>query len=137
MGGPGARQVELGQRTRRRLAAQLGLLGPGRRGLEGAHHGDRVAVIDEAQAPGALGIGQATHHADHRRGEDRTGRCLVVERDVAAHDRHLQRQAGGADPLHRLHELPSHVGFLGVAEVQAVGETERLAPTQARLAAHS
>ena len=53
---------------------------------------------------------------------------LIVEGNVAAHHRQLERAAGLGDALDRLGELPQDLGSLRRAEVQAVGEPERLAP---------
>src|SRR5205823_1987693 len=52
---------------------------------------------------------------------------LVVERDVPRDDRDAEREAGIADPLDPLRELPGDLGLLRVAVVEAVGDCERLA----------
>ena len=80
----------------------------------------------EAEPARAGRVGQLADHADDRRRVDRAAAALVVERDVAAHDRHAERAAGVAEPGHRAGELPGDVRLLGVAEVQAVGQPERL-----------
>ena len=82
--------------------------------------------LDEAGHRHALGIRQPPDHAHDRGGVDRALRALVVERHVAAHHRHAEREAGVAEALHRTGELPGDVRLLRVAEVQAVGEAERL-----------
>src|SRR5581483_12099825 len=51
----------------------------------------------------------------------------VVERDVARDDGDPERLRRERDPLDRLRELPPDLGLLRVAEVEAVGERERLA----------
>ena len=51
---------------------------------------------------------------------------LVVERHVAADDGRLERAAGVAEAADGLDELPHDLGALGVAEVEAVGDGERL-----------
>ena len=106
-------------------------------GSNGADQRDRVALAANPQPPGARRVGQPADHPDHRRREDRPGRRLVVERHVAADDRDAERLARPRQTLDRLDQLPGDVRLLGVAEVQAVGQPEWLAPTQARLAAHS
>ena len=58
---------------------------------------------------------------------DRAAVGVVVERDVPGDDREAERLARLRHPLDRLGELPSDLGLLGVAEVEAVGEPERLA----------
>ena len=107
-------------------AAQLAELGSDERGLERADERDRVALAREPHPPGPGCAGQLADHADHGRREDRPGRRLVVERDVAADDRDTERLARLGQSLDRLGQLPGHVRLLGVAEVQAVGQAERL-----------
>src|SRR5919201_340324 len=58
---------------------------------------------------------------DNRRRRDRAPVRLVVERDVPGDDRNPER-------LGRLRELPADLRLLGIAEVQTVGQRERLAP---------
>ena len=95
-------------------------------GREHAGQRDPVALGAEAQAPGARDVGQLADQADHRRRVDRAVAPLVVERDVAADDGDPQRPAGVAEPAHALRQLPGDVRLLRVAEVQAVGQPERL-----------
>ena len=63
--------------------------------------------------------------ADDRRRIDRLAVGLVVEADVAAGDRDVQRAARVGHAFDRLDELPHDLGPLGVAEVQAVGRADR------------
>src|SRR4051794_26647163 len=72
-------------------------------------------VCDEADA------------ADLGRRVDRPALRLVVERDVSRHDRPIERLARLRDSLDRLCQLPADLAPLGVAEVEAVREGERLA----------
>ena len=96
------------------------------RGLEGTDEGDRIAVPGEPHRAGAPSVGQLSDHPDHRRGEDRAGRSLVVEGDVAAHHGHAKGLARLGQAFHGLDELPGHVRLLRIAEVEAVGQPERL-----------
>ena len=57
---------------------------------------------------------------------------LVVEADVAAGDRNVERAAGLGDPLDRFDELPHDLGPLRVAEVQAVRGADRHARRRTR-----
>ena len=57
---------------------------------------------------------------------DRAPVGLVVERDVARDDRDPQRLARFRHPLDRLDELPRDRALLRVAEVEAVGQADRL-----------
>ena len=70
--------------------------------------------------------GTSADTADDRRRRDRAAVGLVVERDVARDDRDAERARRGRDPVDRLRELPGDLGFLGIAEVEAVGQAERL-----------
>ena len=108
------------------LAALLGQLRAGEGGGEGAEQGDRVARRDEGAA-GDLGrVGQLADHADHRGRVDRPVGSLVVEGDVAADDRDAERGAGLGEGADRAVELPGGGRLLRVAEVEAVGQAERL-----------
>ena len=115
------------QRALERVAAQLGQLGADLGGRpRSAEQRDRVALDREPEPPGPRRVGQLADHADHRRRVDRALAALVVQGHVAAHHRDRERPAGVAQPGHRARELPCDVGLLRVAEVQAVGEPERL-----------
>src|SRR5258705_633582 len=76
---------------------------------------DRGHIADEADA------------ADDGRGRDRAAARLVVERHVPRDDGNAELIGGARDALDRLLELPADLGLLRVAEVEAVGERERLA----------
>ena len=68
--------------------------------------------------------------ARRRRAPASAGRLavgLVVEADVAAGDRDVERPAGRAHALDRARELPHDLGPLRVAEVEAVGRADRQA----------
>ena len=105
---------------------QLGQLGGLKRWGERADERDRVTRVSEAQAPGAVGIGEAADHADDRGRVDRAGGGLVVERHVAADDRCGQRPAGITEAADGFGQLPGDVGALGVAEVEVVGRAQWL-----------
>ena len=64
---------------------------------------------------------EQSHDADDRRRVDGAAVGLIVEADVAAGDRRVQRAAGLADALHGLRKLPHDRRAFGVAEVQTVG----------------
>ena len=72
------------------------------------------------------GVGQLADHADHRRRVDRAVGPLVVEGDVAADDGHAERRADVGEAADGAVELPGRGGLLGVAEIEAVGQAERL-----------
>ena len=68
---------------------------------------------------------QQPDDADDRRRIDRAAVGLVVEADVAAGNRHVERAARLGDSLDRLDQLPHDLGPLWIAEVQAVGRADR------------
>ncbi len=61
---------------------------------------------------------------------------LVVEAHVAAHDRHAERLARRGDAVDRARERVHHLGPLGVAEVEAVGDADGLRARAHEVAAH-
>ena len=58
--------------------------------------------------------------------------ALVVEANVAADDRRLQRAARVAEAAHGLRQLPRDVRLLGVAEVEVVGRPRAAVPRRRR-----
>src|SRR4051794_23619311 len=129
-GGDRLGPAEGGRRGRpaARLAAQLGQLrgGGARRPRGRGDQRDGVARPLEAEPAGAPRVRQLAHEADDGRRVDRALGALVVEADVAADDRDPEGAAGVSEARHRARELPGDVRLLGVAEVQAVGQAERL-----------
>ena len=77
----------------------------------------RVTVFDASAS--------SPDDAEHGRRVDGPAFGLVVEADVAAGDRHVERAAGVADAAHGLAELPHDLGPLRVAEVEVVGAANR------------
>ena len=59
------------------------------------------------------------------RGQDAGALGLVVEADIAAHDREVERAAGVGHPGDGGGELAHDLGLLGIAEVHVVGDGER------------
>ena len=64
--------------------------------------------------------------ADRRRRQDAAAVGLVVERDVAGDDREIERPAGLADAADAADELAHDLRPLGIAEIEVVGDGERL-----------
>ena len=86
---------------------------------------NRVAALPPAGH--AAHVGDEPDAADDRRRRDRGAVGVVVERDVAGDDRDPERLRGLRDPLDRLRQLVRDLRLLGIAEVEAVGEPDRLA----------
>ena len=117
-------EIEWGRRSRDSPVACLQLgAGQGRRSRRGKEDaitrlpssGNTAHVRDEANA------------ADHGRRRDRAAVGVVVERHVPGDDRQSQRFARLRHPFDRLGKLPADLGLFGVAEVETIGETERIA----------
>ena len=70
-------------------------------------------VVDQADA------------ADGRGRQDRAAIGLVVERDVAGHDREVERPAGLGDAADAADQLAHDLRPLGIAEIEIVGDRER------------
>ena len=118
------REVERAGRPASSPYARL-VLGAVERELRLAGEVDRVALAPCARH--RAHVGDEADAADDRRGVDRAAVRLVVERDVARDDRDAERLARGRHALDRLGQLPGDLRLLGVAEVEAVGDRERLA----------
>ena len=130
----GARRVaderDLGGEVERRRAAEraparLRLRAGERERRARAGEEDRVARLPAARD--TADVGHEPDAADDGRRVDRAAVGVVVERDVPRDDRDAERLAGERHALDRLGELPADLRLLGVAEVEAVGEAERLA----------
>ena len=88
-----------------------------------------VALVTESSVKALGVVVDLADHADDWRGIDAgSARGLVVEADIAAHDRDLQRAAGLGQAGDRLLHLPVHLWPVGIGEVQAVGHGQRLRP---------
>ena len=66
-----------------------------------------------------------TDDTDDGRGQDRSPTRFIVEGNVAAHYRELERSAGLGDALHRLGKLPQDLRPLRRAEIQTIGDAAR------------
>ena len=113
LGGPRARRRAPGTRSRRTRA-------PARR--RGRSRLPPAMCRERARTSG-----DEPDAADHRRGVDRAAVRVVVERDVARDDGDPERLARGGHALDRLGQLPGDLRLLGIAEVEAVRDRERLA----------
>ena len=91
-----------------------------------AEQQDDVSRLREPGAQQPTGVLDQPDDADHWRGVDRGAVGLVVERDVSPGDRGAQGAAGVADAANRGDELAHDLGFLGVAEVEAIRRPDRL-----------
>ena len=118
------REVER-RRPAERPPARLRLRAGERERRARAGEQDRVALAPAARH--ASHVRDEADAADDGRRRDRPAVRVVVERDVPGDDRHAERLARERHALDRLRELPADLGLLRVAEVEAVGEAERLA----------
>ena len=92
-------------------------------GVADQHEGE--AVLDQARARRGRDVVDHADRTDGRRRQDRTAFGLVVERDVARHDREVERAAGLGHAHDGTRELAHDLGLLRVAEVHVVGDGER------------
>jgi hypothetical protein len=72
------------------------------------------------------GVVEDAKAADRRRRQDRPAFGLVVETDVARHHGEVQRLAGSGHATDRRGKLPHDLGLLRVAEIQVVGDRQRV-----------
>ena len=113
------------RRAPRRAPARLRLGARERQRRARSSEQDRVTLLPAARD--AADVRDEADAADDRRRRDRAAVGVVVERHVPGDDRDAERLAGERHPLDRLGELPADLRLLRVAEVEAVGERERLA----------
>ena len=91
----------------------------------GSQQPDPVSGLREAR-PQPLGhVVDHAEHADGRGGQDRGAAGLVVEGDVPSRDRDAEFLARIDQAEDGLDETPHHLGVLGGAEVEAVGDGHR------------
>ena len=65
-------------------------------------------------------------HADHRRRQNAAAVGLVIERNVARHDRRFEHLARLGHPVDNLRESPHHLRPLGRGKIEAVCDSDRL-----------
>jgi len=88
--------------------------------------GDDVPGLHEAEPQMLLGFFELAHDGNRRRWQNRAAVRFVVEADVAGDDRGVERGTSGGQAVDRARETPHGFRDLGVAEVEAVGEAQRL-----------
>uniref|UniRef100_A0A0N4ZZR4 Oxidoreductase n=1 Tax=Parastrongyloides trichosuri TaxID=131310 RepID=A0A0N4ZZR4_PARTI len=86
----------------------------------------RVAVLHTGEVGAVRVVGDQAHGADGRGRRNRRAVGLVVEADVAAHDREVEVAASFRHALDGAHDLAHDLRALGVAEVQVVGDGDRV-----------
>ena len=86
---------------------------------------DRLALGLERERHRFGEFVEQTDAADGRRRQDRPAVGLVVERDIAGHDREIERAAGFADAADAADELAHDFRPLRIAEIEVVGDRQR------------
>src|SRR6185369_16938971 len=104
-----------------------------------ADEDELLALRLESDRRALLPIRKQSHPADRGGRENGEARPIlilgfVVEADVAAHDRKIERAAGFGHTFDTAHELAHDFGPLRVTEVQAVGDGQRLCSDRAEIA---
>ena len=89
---------------------------------------DRVAAALEAAAEHLARVLNEPHDTQHGRRIDRPAIGFVVEADIAAGNRDVERLARGGDPFDGFAELPHDFRPFWITEVQAVGRTDWRSP---------
>ena len=69
-----------------------------------------------------------THGPNGGGGQDRAAIGFIIQGYIARHDRHIQREAGLANPIQRPYELAHDRRFFGVAKIQVVGGGKGFCP---------
>src|ERR1700724_4120641 len=86
---------------------------------------DRLVRGLEGQGCGFGEIVEQSDAADRGRRKDAAAVGLVVERDVAGHDREVERAAGFRNALQAADELAHDLRPLRIAEIEIVGDRKR------------
>src|SRR5262249_12231655 len=89
-----------------------------------AQRSDSVAGLPEPAGQHPIRVLQQTDDADRRSRVDGLPIGFVVETDVSARNRYVQRTACLADPGDGALELPHDAGALWVAKIEAVGRAD-------------
>ncbi len=119
-----ALEMERGRNASDLAVASL-VLGSGERDRRRFDHEQGIALAPALGNP--ANVLDETDGAYDRCRVDRAAVRLVVKRDVPGHDRKPERRARRSDPVDRFGQLPSDLRLLRIAEVETVGEAERLA----------
>ncbi len=85
----------------------------------------RIARIAKGRAGDVLERIDDAEHSDDRRRMHAAGRALVIERDISACDRCVQRDTGLANSRNGFPELEEYLRAGRISEVETVGDSER------------
>ena len=134
-----ALMVEIDRRRRAVLAAKQvphvgGLTKMRAEGIRSADQNDHLAFGRETDLRHPGPVHDQADTADGRCWQNALSIRLVVKRDVAGHDREVERAAGFADTFYRVDELAHDLGPFGVAEVEIVGRGKRERPGSRQVA---
>ena len=94
----------------------------------------KLVALADLRADDLGHIVNQPHRANGRRRQDRGPVGFIVERDIARHDRHIERRAGRADAFDRADELPHDLRLFGVAEIEVVSRCQRLGSDSSQVA---
>ena len=117
------------------LAQHLPQIHRGAQLADGGSDQHPVVAVLHAGEVGAEGV--VGDQADGADGGGRRNGCavgLVVERDVAAHDREVQLAAGLGHALDGADDLAHDLGPLRIAEVEVVGDGDRIGADRGQVA---
>src|SRR5689334_2785863 len=88
---------------------------------------NRVAFVAERALYYRVSIFDHANDAEHRRWQHGAAVGFVIEADVSAGDGNVERAAGRTHAFDGTRELPHDLGLLRIAEVEAIGCTDRRA----------
>ena len=90
-----------------------------------ANENDDIALAFEPLGCDVSFVIDDPDHSDRGSRIDHACRALIIEGDVAAHDRRLKLTAGLGDSFDAFTELPKVLGLVGITEVQIIRHRER------------
>ena len=89
-----------------------------------ANENKHVSRPHRAEARAAVIVRDEAHRPHHRRRGNRLSIGLVVEADIAAHDREVESPAGHRHALDRADDLPHDQGLFRIAEIEVIGDRQ-------------
>src|SRR5207248_1834344 len=91
-----------------------------------AQERDEISGILKTRLDQTLNVVDQSYHPDYRSRQNAAPFRLIIETNVAGHDRGLERLARFGDAVDDLRKRPHHFGAFGRSKVQAVGNRNRL-----------
>ena len=90
-----------------------------------AQQRDYVTFVLETGLNDTVHVFDQADHADHRRRQNAAAFGLVIKRNVAGHNRRIQRAASLCQAIDDLRKRPHHLRSFGRSKIQTVGDSQR------------